>query len=471
MGCLFTCFRVRENKRHLPKTTTLPPSRHTKPNDVVVSRNRLSSLFLSEEGEDNVGHNGKNFDEGSQRDDRELKDEAKFLKACGTIASTPDKIQKASEKLKVSPSYSKDSGPPKFRSWLLDSSAQNVPIDVQPFNPPTPKKQCEEWEKRTECSDHTPSSCISNAHNTQWDHLDSTEGSGSGSCHPSDGTEMNMASVSPWPSTTYTKERNRSTHFECETEISSCESSDYSGWHMKNTESPNPTPIKLSEGMQTPGTVYPAISKELPNGKPQVMSQFVYPTSSLGEDISKSKILEEEEPISVQDSRKLSESSEQSQNATSTPDKGLNKMPCENEFKVEESLSSWLKPASVILEERSKKMEMGYIHVRKTPADRPIIGMVAAHWIEDEHSDVPPPKWWDGNGIPNSTNKYKEDQKVSWHATPFEERLEKALSEETVISKRKDVCGKPIAFDESEESDTALSQLKSSTHSQSVVSF
>lgn len=79
------------------------------------------------------------------------------MKACGTIASTPDKIQKASEKLKVSPSYSKDSGPPKFRSWLLDSSAQNVPIDVQPFNPPTPKKQCEEWEKRTECSDHTPS--------------------------------------------------------------------------------------------------------------------------------------------------------------------------------------------------------------------------------------------------------------------------------------------------------------------------
>jgi hypothetical protein len=36
---------------------------------------------------------------------------------------------------------------------------------------------------------------------------------------------------------------------------------------------------------------------------------------------------------------------------------------------------------------------------------------------------------------------------------------------------RKDICGKPIAFDENEESDTALSQLKSSTHTQSVVSF
>lgn len=36
---------------------------------------------------------------------------------------------------------------------------------------------------------------------------------------------------------------------------------------------------------------------------------------------------------------------------------------------------------------------------------------------------------------------------------------------------RKDVRGKPIAFDESEESDTALSQLQSSAHPQSLVSF
>ena len=29
-----------------------------------------------------------------------------------------------------------------------------------------------------------------------------------------------------------------------------------------------------------------------------------------------------------------------------------------------------------------------------------------------------------------------QDQKVSWHATPFEERLEKALSDESLISQR-----------------------------------
>ncbi|KAL5077648.1 hypothetical protein RYX36_016632 [Vicia faba] len=452
MGCLFTCFRVRDNnKRHLPKTSAATAvavaSRHNKANDDVVSRNRLSTLFLSDEGEEDIVHrNGRIFDEGSQRDDTELKDEAKFLKACGTIVSTPDEIRKTSGKLKVSPSCSNDSGPPKFRSWLLDSSAQNVPIDVQPFNPPTPKKQCEELEERTDYSDLTPSSCISNAHNTQCDYQDSTEGSRTGSCHPMDGTQMN-------------KGRNKSVHFECETDISSCESMAYGGWHMKKTDSPNPTPMVLSEVVQTPGTVYPATLKDLPNDK-LVKTQFVYPNSGVAEDVSKSKILEEEDYASVQDSRKQSQPTEQSHNATSTPSK--------NESTIEEGLSSWLKPASVILEERRKKMEMAQF--RKTPADRPIIGMVAAHWHEEEKSDAPPPKWWDGNGIPNSTNKYKEDQKVSWHATPFEERLEKALSEDPVISKRKDICGKPIAFDENEESDTAMSQMKPSTHPQSVVS-
>ncbi|RZB99578.1 Protein JASON [Glycine soja] len=109
-------------------------------------------------------------------------------------------------------------------------------------------------------------------------------------------------------------------------------------------------------------------------------------------------------------------------------------------------LTSWLKPAAVILEERNKRMQTSYNQVRKTPADRPIIGMVAAHWIEDEDSQAPPPKWWDGNGIPNSTNKYKKDQKVNWHATSFEERLEKALSEETVISQRMSTNLRTVKF-------------------------
>ncbi|XP_061349690.1 protein JASON-like [Gastrolobium bilobum] len=472
MGCFFACFRVRD-KRHLPTTTTVPSSLSNKRNDVAVSRNRLSTLFQSEEREDPARDGGKNFG------DRELKNEAKFLKASGTISRTAAEIRKASEKLKVSPSWDKDSDPSRFRSSLPNTSAEKVQLNVQPFNPLTPVKYCEEWGKVTDSLEHTPSSCISNAQNIQCDALDSTEGSRTASLHTSDRTEKSTASVSPWPSTTYTKTRNKSVRFECDTDLSSCDSSDYGGWHRKKTDSTNnegaykpspyPTPMKLSDEMQTPGTVRPATLENLPKGKSRVQSQFGYSVYKV-EDVSQTKIPAEEDIEAERDSRKLSESVEQSQNSTSTPEKGLKKMSYENESKVEESLSSWLKPASVILEERNKRMEIAYTQIRKTPADRPIIGMVAAHWNEDEDSHVPPPKWWDGNGIPNSTTKYKEDQKVNWHATPFEERLEKALSEESFTSQRKDVCGKPIAY-ESEESDTALSQLQSSTHPQSVVSF
>ncbi|RZB99622.1 Protein JASON isoform B [Glycine soja] len=420
MGCFFACFRARDSSSATAPTAT----------DVVVSRNQLSTLFLSEERENSVVRDDrKSFEVGSQKGDYE----AKFLKAGDTLARTP--LEKAH------------------------------PVG-QPFNPSTPVKCCEEGGKRTDSLEQTPSSCISNVLSTQCDTLDSTEGIRTGSLHSLDKNDKNTASVSPWPSTTYTR-RNKSIGFECDSDLSSCDSSDYGGRHMKKTDSlnnestykpsPNPTPMKLSDEMQTPGTAYPS-AKDLPNGKPRVKSQFVYPIYNPGHHFSQKKFEE-------------SESVEPSQVTTSTSEKELKKMSCENECKVEESLSSWLKPAAVILEERNKRMQTSYNQVRKTPADRPIIGMVAAHWNKDGDSQAPPPKWWDGNGIPNSTNKYKEDQKVNWHATSFEERLEKALSEETVISQRKDTCGKSIPFDENEESDTALSQLQSSTHPQSVVSF
>eukprot|EP01018_Ginkgo_biloba_P002450 Gb_38936 [translate_table: standard] len=63
----------------------------------------------------------------------------------------------------------------------------------------------------------------------------------------------------------------------------------------------------------------------------------------------------------------------------------------------------------------------------KSPDDRPILGAVGAHW--NDNQPVSPSKWEDGKaGIPNSTDRYKEDQKVSWNSTPFEVRLERALS-------------------------------------------
>ncbi|OIV98233.1 hypothetical protein TanjilG_09885 [Lupinus angustifolius] len=442
MGCFFSCFRVRHN-RYRPAAVSSSPSQ--KPHDVAVSRNRLSTLFLSEEIEDSKHSDGKNFSKGSQRDGSRLKDQTtKFRRACG--ARTPDEIPKASEKFKVSPCV-KDSEPSSFKFLHNNSSAGKVQLDTQPFNTPTPIQHSKEPGKRTDSLEHKPNSSMSKAQNT-----DSTGGSKKGSLHALDITEKNPASVSPWPSTTYTQRKN-SVRFEYDTDLPSSDSSEYGRWHVKKTESPNndgankpslySLPLKLSDDMQTPGTV---------------------------KNISPSKIIEEEDFNHEQDSQELGKLVEPSQNATSTPEKGLKKIPYDNEPGLQESLSSWLKPAAVILEERNKRMENANRQIRKAFVDRPIIGIVAAHWSQHEDSHAPP-KWWDGNGIPNSTNKYKEDQKVSWHATPFEERLEKALSEETVISQRKDICVKPIAFDENEESDTALSQLQSSTNPQSVMSF
>ncbi|KAF7833473.1 protein JASON [Senna tora] len=494
MGCFFGCFRIRDDRRLPTAQLVSESSRSKSAQEVVVSRNRLASLFLSEEKEDSESNDRVKVGFGSQLDEKGLKDEmevtvivirhpvAKFLKACGTLAGTPAEIRKASAKLKVSPSCDKDSESSKFHSWLPNTSARKLQLDVQPFDPPTPVKLCEEWGKGTDSLEHTPSSCISNARDTQHDPFDSAEGSRSRILHTAvktcdNQTENNVALVSPWPTATDIQRKNKSVRFECDTDLSSCgSSSEYGGGHMKKMESPNnqsahkpspyPTPMKLSDEMQTPGTVYPATLEDFPNGKPRVRSQFVYSFYKPGENVSQCKALKEEDFDSQEDSGDL-------QNVIPTVESGFKKSSDEDASEVE-GLSSWLKPASVIEEERKKRMETAYgqiSHFRKTPADRPIIGLVAAHWNEEDGSDIPPPKWWDGNGIPNSTNKYKEDQKVSWHATPFEERLEKALSEETVVTQRKNVCGKPIAFDDNEESDTALSQLQSSTHPQSVVSF
>ena len=190
---------------------------------------------------------------------------------------------------------------------------------------------------------------------------------------------------------------------------------------MKKIESPNnqcahkpspyPTPLKLSNEMQTPGTVYPSTLEDSTNGKLRVRSQFVYSVFNRGENVSQFKMLEEQDFNAKKDSGDQRDSLDQPHNATPAPKYGLKRTSYEIESKVEASLSAWLKPASVIQEERNKRMEAafnGMPNVRKTPVDRPIIGMVAAHWNEEDDARIPPPKWWDGNGIPNSTNKYKE---------------------------------------------------------------
>ncbi|KAJ0111773.1 hypothetical protein Patl1_01416 [Pistacia atlantica] len=429
MGCFFGCFRIKDDRSRISHST-IP--RYTEPG---VSKNRLSALFISEEKEESWSRG--NLRVGSPQIEKGLKDEAKFLKACGTLPETPAEIRKASEKFKVSPSQDKDSEPSKFHSWLPNTSIKKLQLDRQCDQRPTPTKLFEEWGTESASS---PSSCISNEQNSGRISIISVEGSEAGSANVAGKahaaqTESVTTSLSPWVSGTNVQGKNKSVRFECDFDVytskgsSSGNCSQNSKHESPGTESvskpsPNPTPLKLSDDMQTPGTVFPTNLK----------SDF----------------------DSHQLSGELRESLELSEDATPMSKKGIQETSIGKDLKVEASLSAWLKPPASTLDEDNKNLGVASGRNRyfgRTPSDRPIIGMVAAHWNEDETPQVPP-----------------EDQKVSWHATPFEERLEKALSEESFISQRKNINQTPMVLDENEESDTALSQLRPSPHSKSVVS-
>ncbi|KAH7351737.1 hypothetical protein KP509_19G012700 [Ceratopteris richardii] len=95
------------------------------------------------------------------------------------------------------------------------------------------------------------------------------------------------------------------------------------------------------------------------------------------------------------------------------------------------SFSSWLHTSSRKEEAKGSSTTPTVMQQRNPTQcidDRPILTMMIP---EDKSSNsVARRVHWDGQGIPNTTTKYKEDQRVSWHSSPFEERLERALKKE-----------------------------------------
>ncbi|XP_047323981.1 protein JASON-like [Impatiens glandulifera] len=143
--------------------------------------------------------------------------------------------------------------------------------------------------------------------------------------------------------------RNKYVHFKGEgNEIPSSSS----GSDLRESKPlPYPTPLKLTDEMQTPGTVFPATFETLKNRKYQhIRSQYVYPVHNLHQSKKSSK------------------------------------------------------------EEGSYSNQMSEC-VDETPGDKIIMGRVAADWNEEEFCSISP-KWLDRNGIQNSDNKYNEDQNV-----------------------------------------------------------
>ncbi|KAK1313977.1 hypothetical protein QJS10_CPA06g00068 [Acorus calamus] len=60
----------------------------------------------------------------------------------------------------------------------------------------------------------------------------------------------------------------------------------------------------------------------------------------------------------------------------------------------------------------------------RSPDEMPILGTVGSYWRREDQC----PADLGYKGIPNTTSKYREVKKVIWHSTPFEVRLERALT-------------------------------------------
>ncbi|CAL5190538.1 unnamed protein product [Lathyrus oleraceus] len=395
-------FGFRDNSRHHlpePLLVSTAPSRSTT-TDTVISGNRLCSLLSKENGD-----SARN-----DADEVSLNDEAKFLQACGAIAGTPPEIRKTSAKLKVSPACESNSDTSRFHSWLPSTSVEKLQLDVHSF-------------------EKTPSSFVFKAQDPRYDSPDYVEGSWTRSPHTAYKTRKNEA----WAGTE-TQKKNKSVRFESENDLVSYQSPPVDDVQknkslksqIASSQSPYPTPLKLFDEVQTPGTVYPTSLDDLCDDKRRVRSQIVYANCNAGENLLLTKLLE------VQGFNPEHDSSEQ-------------------QHKLEASLSSWLEPASIIMEEGNGETESAADFEILQSADTPNIGAVPAQLNEDENSHFVSPKRPDVNGIPNTTKKYKEDQTVKWHATPFEERLDKALSEEKHLSQRKLAFAETMAFEDIEE--------------------
>ncbi|GFP92632.1 hypothetical protein PHJA_001407400 [Phtheirospermum japonicum] len=402
MGCLFGCFRIRE------------------------SRSRVISA------------------------------PAKFLKECGTLPETPVEIRKASANWVDTSAKTEESL--NFNSWLPTASFEQLKLGKQPDQSPPHVEYCEESATETSCLLNSPSSCMTDGHDTRRISISPIQSSDTQNVItdvPDIATHSPaISSISPEILATSLRGKNKSVRFEfqsdnsiasSETSSQRSKSSRSAGNSSESKHSPYPTPLKLTDEMQTPGTLFPAYSNNMVDGKAnRVRSQYVYSVlnpienPSMWVDLknqdSEFKPNDEESLISIPMSDTSVKELSVGENEKSLPDDQNGNDEQFGSFPVEN------------------------VHFGRTPGDRPIMGLVAAHWNDDDLSRVSP-KWWDGNGIPNSTSKYKEDQKVSWHATPFEVRLEKALSEDT----RKLISGTaPVVYNENEESDTASSQVQSS---------
>lgn len=178
--------------------------------------------------------------------------------------------------------------------------------------------------------------------------------------------------------------------------------------------SPGPTPLKLTDEMETPGTVYPAKLENHRSGHhARIRLQYVYP-------VSKSMNIQTE-PTTVNGVPHLPGQSDKPSDYPAQNPKSTDGLPLlehvRSAYSPESSGAVSAGKEALTLGRKSTMDHLGggrsanIPRAEKNPGspvrDRPIVGMVAAHWSSEETTRTSP-ELWDGKGIPNSTKKYNE---------------------------------------------------------------
>lgn len=395
MGCILACLRFdkRKNKARL-KSSPVP----SKTREPLLANDQFVSVFVTE-GSSNEQALHLNHRGGSDQDnlEKELRDEAEFLKSCGTILETPVELRNSSAEVTAQ------------LSSIASNDSSN--FTATPFKKLAWAEHCED----SDLSQNSPAIFRFGEHGMH-EPLPSenvTQIMPHYSVENSPKIESDAKSVStnasPYTSTDARLENNMQNPIEPEVESINQNISptkDESPQQFTSKKSPYPTPLTISEEMETPLTVYPSTQGKTRRKNTKIRTQFVYP-------ILKGK---------------------GNENDKRSPSREEFEQEGHDSFKRLKSLKEWVKLVPEDNEKNhSKKNE------NKTPlVERPIFGFATLNWDENDAAKESP-KLWGGNGIPNTTTKYKEDQKVTWHATPFEERLDKALSDEKFLPQRKEV--------------------------------
>ncbi|OEL26683.1 hypothetical protein BAE44_0012296 [Dichanthelium oligosanthes] len=244
---------------------------------------------------------------------------------------------------------------------------------------------------------------------------------------------------------------------------------------LDHSVSPFPTPLVLRDDMQTPGTVYTSHRGASMSGKRvQTRKQFIYPILRPIENrLEQMEVREDSLPLPSSNPpkrRNLEADSFKKPGSSETPssfsrqvkealspeellDGGELSKTNSDEKNASLRLSHWVKSSSTDAENQGdvngEAGDQSYDEC-SFPTEKPVFMASDLNW-DIENPTPRLSKTWDGNGIPNTATRYKEDQKVSWHTTPFEERLLKVLSGEDHCPPRKVVRGKLFHLEEKTE--------------------